>query len=241
MQRRDFLSSALALAAASTLPAARAEVISGGQPWEPGKANVPSLPAPRQGGLAFFTQAEFDAAGALADRLIPADALSIGGKEAGCAVFIDRQLAGDYGKGATLYRLGRFVKGTPEQGTQSPLTPADRWRQGLAALDNHCHKTFSTAYAQLDGARQDDLLRQMESGKLALELGPDLEVKELFEQILANVREGFFADPLYGGNKGMASWKMIGFPGARYDFRDVIAKKGQKLSIIPTSLIDNTL
>lgn len=239
MQRRDFLSSALALAAASTLPAARAEVVSGGQPWEPGKASLPALPAPRQGGLAYFTQAEFDTAGALADRLIPADELSIGGKEAGCAVFIDRQLAGDYGKGATLYRLGRFVKGTFEQGTQSPLTPAERWRKGLAAIDGHCHKAFSKPFVQLDGTQQDSLLRSMEAGQL--DLGQDVETKELFEQILANVREGFFADPLYGGNKHMASWKMIGFPGARYDFRDLIAKKGQKLHIIPTSLIDNTL
>ncbi|QKZ04233.1 gluconate 2-dehydrogenase subunit 3 family protein [Pseudomonas eucalypticola] len=241
MQRRSFLSSALALAAASTLPAARAEVISGGQPWQPGTASLPTLPTVRQGGLAFFTPAEFEAAAALADRLIPADELSIGGKEAGCATFIDRQLAGDYGNGATLYRLGRFVKGTPEQGTQSPLTPADRWRQGLAALDTLCRTSFSKAFAELDGGQQDDLLRRMESGQLELVLGPDLEVKELFEQILANVREGFLADPIYGGNKGMASWKMLGFPGARYDFRDVIAKKGQKLTIIPTSLIDNTL
>ncbi|WP_213875800.1 gluconate 2-dehydrogenase subunit 3 family protein [Pseudomonas sp. dw_358] len=241
MQRRDFLSSALALAAASTLPAAaaRADVVSGGQPWEPGKANTPALATPRQGGLAFFTQAEFDVAGAIADRLIPADDLSIGGKEAGCATFVDRQLAGDYGKGATLYRLGRFVKGTPEQGTQSPLTPATRWRGGLAALDAHCQKAFSKGFAQLDGTQQDSLLRSMESGELAL--GADVETKELFEQILGNIREGFLADPIYGGNKGMASWKMIGFPGARYDFRDLIGKKGQKLQIIPTSLVDNSL
>lgn len=239
MQRRDFLSSALALAAASTLPIARADVVSGGQPWEPGQASLPPLATPRQGGLAFFNQAEFDMAGALADRLIPADDLSIGGKEAGCAVFIDRQMAGDYGKGATLYRLGRFVKGTPEQGTQSPLTPAERWRNGLAAINSHCQKAFSKPFVQLEGAQQDDLLRAMESG--TLDLGPDVETKPLFEQILANVREGFFADPIYGGNKDMASWKMIGFPGARYDFRDVIGKKGQKLQIIPTSLIDNTL
>ncbi|MEJ5173829.1 gluconate 2-dehydrogenase subunit 3 family protein, partial [Erwinia sp. MYb416] len=43
------------------------------------------------------------------------------------------------------------------------------------------------------------------------------------------------------GNKEMTSWKMLGFPGARYDFRDLLSKKGQKLNIIPTSLIDNTL
>lgn len=241
MQRRDFLSSALALAAASKLPVARAEVVSGGQPWEPGTVSLPTLPAPRQGGLAFFNQHEFDTAGALADRLIPADELSIGGKDAGCAVFIDRQLAGDYGKGATLYRLGRFVKGTFEQGTQSPLTPSERWRKGLVVLDEYCQARFSNSFVQLNGDQQDEILRNFEANEINVSAEFHNGAKEIFEQILANVREGFLADPIYGGNKGMVSWKMIGFPGARYDFRDVIGKKGQKLSIIPTSLIDNTL
>lgn len=59
--------------------------------------------------------------------------------------------------------------------------------------------------------------------------------------MLQNVREGFLSDPLYGGNKGMASWKMLGFPGARYDFRDHMDKKGQKLVFMPTSMVDNSL
>lgn len=241
MQRRDFLSSALALAAASTLPVARGEVISGGQPWEPGVASLPPLPQVRQGGLAFFNQHEFQTAEAIADRLIPADDLSIGGKDAGCATFIDRQLAGDYGKGTTLYRLGRFVKGTFEQGTQSPLTPAERWRKGLVVMDGYCNAKFGKPFVQLEGGQQDDVLRSFESNEVAVGSDFDNGAKEIFEQVLANVREGFLADPIYGGNKDMASWKMLGFPGARYDFRDVIAKKGQKLKIIPTSLIDNTL
>ncbi|MDH2076882.1 gluconate 2-dehydrogenase subunit 3 family protein [Pseudomonas atacamensis] len=241
MQRRDFLSSAIALAAASTLPVARAETITGGQPWEPGKASLPALPTVRQGGLAFFNQHEFQTAEAIAERLIPADALSIGGKEAGCATFIDRQLAGDYGKGATLYRLGRFVKGTFEQGSQSVLTPAERWRKGLAAIDAYTQAQFSKAFLQLDGEQQDDVLRRFEKNAVPVGAAFDDGAKEIFEQMLANVREGFLSDPIYGGNKGMASWKMLGFPGARYDFRDLIAKKGQKLDIIPTSLIDNSL
>lgn len=241
MQRRDFLSSAIALAAASTLPVARAEEITGGQSWEPGTASLPALPSVRQGGLAFFNQHEFQTTEAIAERLIPTDELSIGGKEAGCATFIDRQLAGDYGKGATLYRLGRFVKGTYEQGTQSALTPADRWRKGLVAIDEYSQAQFGKPFLQLQGEHQDQVLRSFE--KNAVKVGPEFDdgAREIFEQVLANVREGFLSDPIYGGNKGMASWKMLGFPGARYDFRDVIAKKGQKLNIIPTSLIDNTL
>jgi len=74
-----------------------------------------------------------------------------------------------------------------------------------------------------------------------LNMGAEVETKVFFELLLQNVREGFLADPIYGGNKEMTSWKMLGFPGARYDFRDLLSKKGQKLNIIPTSLIDNTL
>ena len=91
----------------------------------------------------------------IAERLIPTDALSIGGKDAGCATFIDRQLAGDYGKGATLYRLGRVVEGTFVQGIQSALTPADRWREGLVAIDDYSQAQFDKPFLQLQGEQQD--------------------------------------------------------------------------------------
>ena len=238
MKRREFLTSFAALGVASSLPVARAREVSGGQPWEPGKSVTPP-PPPRKGGLQYLTQLEFDTVAAIADRLIPADDTSLGGKEAGCAVFIDRQLAGDYGNAVAIYRLGRFVKGTPEQGPQSPLTPAQRYREGLTALNALTRHQFSKDFAALEGEQQDRLLHAMEAGKL--DLGNGVESKLLFELLLQNVREGFLADPIYGGNKGMTSWKMLGFPGARYDFRDLLSKKGQKLNIIPTSLIDNQL
>lgn len=239
MKRREFLTSVVALGVASSLPVgAKADVVSGGQPWEPGKVNTPP-PPPKQGGLQSLTQHEFDTVGAIAERFIPADALSMSGKEAGCAVFIDRQLAGDYGKGTAVYRLGRFVKGTPEQGQQSLLTPVERYRQGLAALDIATKKQFGQPFIQLSEAQQEQVLHAMEANDF--DLGADVDTKVFFELLLQNVREGFLADPIYGGNKEMTSWKMIGFPGARYDFRDLLAKKGQKLNIIPTSLIDNTL
>ncbi|MBP2199548.1 gluconate 2-dehydrogenase subunit 3 family protein [Pantoea cypripedii] len=239
MKRREFLTSITALGVASSIPTlAQAEVVNGGQPWEPGKVQTPLAP-PKKGGLQYLTQHEFDTVGAIAERFIPADDMSISGKDAGCAIFIDRQLAGDYGNAVAVYRLGRFVKGTPEQGPQSPLTPAQRYRLGLAALDNATQKQYGKTFVALNGDQQDAVLQAMENNKL--DLGEQVETKVFFELLLQNVREGFLSDPIYGGNKEMASWKMIGFPGARYDFRDLLAKKGQKLNIIPTSLIDNTL
>lgn len=98
---------------------------------------------------------------------------------------------------------------------------------------------YGKQFLSLSSELQDQVLSEME--KDALNLGEDVETRVLFELLLQNVREGFLSDPIYGGNKDMTSWKMIGFPGARYDFRDLLPKKGLKLNIIPTSLIDNTL
>lgn len=238
MKRREFLTSVAALGLASTLPVADAREVNGGQPWEAGQINTPP-PPPRTGGLQYLTRHEFDTVAAIADRFIPDDEMSLGGKEAGCAVFIDRQLAGDYGNAVALYRLGRFVKGTPEQGPQSPLTPAERYRQGLTALDAATRAQYGQTFLSLNDDQQDQVLHAMEANRL--NMGAEVETKVFFELLLQNVREGFLADPIYGGNKEMTSWKMLGFPGARYDFRDLLSKKGQKLNIIPTSLIDNTL
>src|SRR5439155_4172076 len=94
-----------------------------------------SLPWSANAGKVYFTAEEGAAIEALVDRLIPPDPQTPGGKDAGCAVFIDRQLAGPYGKAERLYMRGPFVDGTPQQGNQSSLTPAARYRQGLAALD----------------------------------------------------------------------------------------------------------
>ncbi len=64
------------------------------------------------------------------------------------------------------------------------------------------------------------MLKGLESGDARLE-GVDGE--SFFGMFLQNVLEGYFSDPIYGGNKDMAAWKMIGFPGAHYDYRDWVS------------------
>ena len=233
MQRRKFLSTMLLLAASVVV--AKAKVIYGGMPWVKDPVVLPEPVSPD--GWKYFTADEAAAVEAIADRFIPHDEISIGGKEAGCAVFIDRQLSGDYGNAVTQYRLGSVTPGTPQQGPQYSDTPAQRYRAGLAALDAHCKNALDgKAFAGLSADQQDALLTQLESGELVLGA---VDSKAFFNMVLQNVREGFFADPIYGGNKDMAGWKMVGFPGAQYDFRDVIGRRGEDLKIIPVSLISN--
>src|SRR6202042_106172 len=69
---------------------AQAALVKGGLPFRPGGTNPPDGPSP--GPWHVFTPEEATAGEAIVDRLIPADALSPGGKDIGCAVYIDRQL-----------------------------------------------------------------------------------------------------------------------------------------------------
>ena len=231
MLRRNFLV-AMVLAAAG-VAIARAKVIFGGAPWSKDPVLMPEPVV--ADGWKFFTAPELAAVNAIADRLIPHDDLSIGGSEAGCALFIDRQLVGDFGQGVARYKLGPVVAGTPQQGPQFIETPAERYRIGLAALDAHCAASFGgKAFAALAPAQQDQVLTDLEAGHISV---GKLDPRAFFNLLLQNVREGYFADPIYGGNKDMASWKWLGFPGAQYDFRDQIGQRGKDLKIIPISLL----
>ncbi|MCB8879798.1 gluconate 2-dehydrogenase subunit 3 family protein [Acidisoma cellulosilytica] len=204
-------------------------------PWS-ASAGTPPPAAPAEPYVwEFFTADEAALVGAIADRIIPADELSIGGKEAGCAVFIDKQLAGQYGQGTNYYLKGPYRPGTPQQGPQTLETFAQRYRQGLAAMVAYCASKHSgKAFIALSADDQDALLHEMEGG--AFYTGP-VPSSVFFNQLIQNVREGYFADPIYGGNKDMAGWKLLGFPGARYDYRDVIGRRGEKLDLEPVSLM----
>ncbi len=228
MRRRFLAACGLALAAT----AVGAHVIFGGQPFRRSKT-APPRPVDRTTDWHFFTPAEAAMVEAIVDRLIPADDLGIGGREAGCALFIDRQLAGDYGRSTVWYLAGPQRQGTPQQGPQFTDTVAQRYRAGLAALDRHCRLIAGKGFAALDTAAQDSVLGQLEGDNIRLAQVP---AQALFAQLLKNTREGYFADPLYGGNRDMAGWRMIGFPGARYDYRDLIARRGQDLGLHPVSI-----
>jgi gluconate 2-dehydrogenase gamma chain len=211
---------------------ARALVVKDSLPWVPNAGSPPAAVHP--GPWVYFTPEEGAAVEALVDRLIPPDPQTPGGNDAGCAVFIDRQLAGAYGSAEGLYMRGPFAEGTPQQGDQSPLTPAVRYRRSLAALDKYCRTTYAgKSFTQIPDTEKDKLLSGLEKGDVQLE---GASGQAFFELLLQNTQEGFFADPVYGGNRNMVGWKMIGYPGARYDYRDWVERHNQRYPLPPVGI-----
>ena len=115
VSRRSILLSTATLFIAS-VTGARARTIAGGLPWEPNAGN-PLTPV-KIGPWEFFTGEEGRAMEALADRIIPPDPQTPGGKDSGCAVFVDRQLAG------TVRPAGRPLSSAAVQdGSEKPGQP----------------------------------------------------------------------------------------------------------------------
>jgi gluconate 2-dehydrogenase gamma chain len=214
--------------------AAGARTLAGGtgMPWRPFAGDPPQAVKP--GPWVFFTPEEGAAVEALVDRLIPPDPETPGGKDCGCAVFIDRQLAGAYGRAQGLYMSPPFLQATPEQGLQTPSTPAQLYRRMLAALDAFGHANYAgKTYAQLPDAEKDRIIAGMENGSLQLQ---GTNATPFFGILLQDTRYGFFSDPIYGGNRDMAAWKMTGFPGARYDYRDWVERHNERYPHPPISI-----
>lgn len=199
-----------------------------------------ALPVPAmQGGYQVLTS-EIDRKNltAIFDRLIPADDHGPSASEEGAIEFLDNQLAGDYGSGAALYLEGPLHPENEEKLMGSPqflASPRERYLTGLKALEAWSQRTRHASFYTLSAADIDAFLTAMEAGKV--DLGAEVNSQAFFELMLQNVRESYLADPLYGGNKTMAGWKMIGFPGARYDYRQYVDRRGENLQLIPVSLI----
>jgi gluconate 2-dehydrogenase gamma chain len=198
-------------------------------------AVAPPPPEPLHA-FTFLTPPEAAFVEAAVDRLIPADDLTPGGTACGVAVFIDRQLAGAWGSGDRLYMQGPWQTGTPTQGYQLPMTPAEFFRAGIAATHAYTRKAFQKDFDRLTEAQQIEVLQGLEQGRVALGRVP---AQEFFTLLLNAAMEGFFADPIYGGNKDKASWKMLGFPGVIAIYAEHIKTyRNRKYDVEPASIED---
>jgi gluconate 2-dehydrogenase gamma chain len=221
--RRNFLLGSAALAPAIAAGHANAQ-----EPEMPAPGDLSkSAPAPatlttpdyRPG---YFTADEWRFVTAACDRLIPKDDIGPGAVELGVPEYIDRQMQTGYGDGGIWYMQGPFPPAKPEFGYQSKLTPKEQYRLGIRAIDNHCRQALGKVFADLSAQQQDSVLKDVEGGKIKAD---DVPLATFFSSfLLANTLEGYFGDPMYGGNKDMAAWKMISYPGVRADYTDWVDK-----------------
>jgi gluconate 2-dehydrogenase gamma chain len=231
--RRRFLKTLGVLSAAGSVPAG----LGSGEP----ELGSTAAPAPGDGdpgpslAYTYLTRLEVDFVEAALARLIPADELGPGAKEAGVSFFIDAQLAGAFGTMARHYRLGPWPEGTPQQGYQSPLTPQEVYRAAIRDTDRHCEARYGRRFADLREAEQDEVLRGLDEGTLALESVP---ASLFFGLLWDNTQEGFFADPIHGGNRDKVGWKLVGFPGVAAVYTEHVDKHDVPYRVEPVSIAD---
>ncbi len=152
--------------------------------------------------LRFFDESEALIVAAATSRIFPTDQSGPGAREAGVAIYIDRQLAGPYGRDRYRYTQGPFEDGPPELGYQGKATPGEIYREGLRDLKGFAHFT---------AGEQDARLRQIESSRF-------------FSLLRQHTIEGMFCDPIHGGNVDLVGWQLIGFPGPRMSNYDDVDK-----------------
>jgi len=156
------------------------------------------------------TQARWLAAAC--DVFIPEDEFP-SASQAGVVDYIDLQMATGYGGGEGLYLQGPFFEGTPQQGWQLDMTPADLLLGGIDALND---EGFALAdFSMAD--RQTAIQRLSEHDGRIAETYP---AGDFFTLLHSLTNEGYFADPIYLGNHDYAGWRMVGFPGAHAYYLD---------------------
>ena len=172
----------------------------------------------------FFNADERAFVEAATERLIPDEEDGMGAKGAAVAVFIDRQLAGPYGHAYRWYMQGPWENGIPQQGYQLKLTPGELYQTAIRDVNAWCRKNHDKGFIALSGSEQDDVLHGLESGDIKL---ADVPSKAFFTMLWENTIEGFLADPMYGGNRNFTGWKLVGFPGPRYNYVAEIEQYGK--------------
>jgi gluconate 2-dehydrogenase gamma chain len=227
--RRNFLLGAGTAVAASLAP------LSPSQDAQAAEQPAPAAPAPPEPEpLLTLTATEAAFLSAAADAIIPADELSPSGTDCGVVIYIDRQLAGAYGAGARMYRNGPFRRGKPEQGYQLPLTPRQYFATGIAAANEWARKTYGKEFDRLAPPDRAAALSAMEHGTAQFE---NFSARAFFGRLHGVVMEGFFSDPMYGGNRNKVSWTMLGFPGLPATYADKVDAYFNKRYVAPPKSI----
>ena len=219
------------LLAAGTAPAAVLPM-----PSSPAAAAEPSAKSAAPAAMLVLTDTEAAFLAATADCMIPADELSPSGSDCGVVTYIDGQLASAWGGGARLYRDGPHPTGTPQQGTQTLMTPREIITTGIAEANNWCLATHGAAFDALATEQRNTALQQIEAGSARFEA---IKPQAFFNLLLDLTMEAMFADPIYGGNRDLAGWKLLGFPGLPATYADkIVDYRGKRYDAAPRSIAD---
>ncbi len=238
MRRRDVLLGA-GVVGASALPIAAPPAVA--QPAAPAatpaKGAAPAA-GPAPAGYTFLKPSEQAFVEAMVDHMIPADELTPSGTDVGLAIFIDRACAGSWGKGDRLYLQGPWKQGSANQGYQLPLTPAELYQRGIAGSNAYCRKTWGKSFDRLAAADKETFLKDLAAGKIMFAGG--IPGREFFTMAYQTVMEGLFSDPIYGGNRNMVGWRMVGFPGVGANNAENIKKynDGTRFTVEPLGIAD---
>lgn len=162
-------------------------------------------------GYTCFSPSEAAFVEAMVNIMCPADELTPNGVDTGLAIYIDRQLSGDFGRGLKRYTRGPWLQGKPEHGPQSPLTPEQQFKAGIEAANAASVKQFGKTFDQLSPADGNGFLMALGGNKVK---DARVDLAGWFNDLIYPLfQQACFADPVYGGNVGKVFWKMIGYPG----------------------------
>ena len=190
--RRAFLVGT-AVGAAGAVAGAASVTTAEAQTKNQARAAAPATHKPAAGGHgAYLNDDDMATLVAYTERLMPGAPGKPGAKDAGVANYIDLALAGAYA----------------DQG--------DMYRRGLAALDAYCNEKHKDSFVYLKADKQDEVIGEMEAGKATGFTWPSAQA--FFNTLRTHTMEGMFSDPVYGGNRDFAGWKLVGFPGAQPTF-----------------------
>jgi gluconate 2-dehydrogenase gamma chain len=180
------------------------------------RAPAANIPDPRAQTYAFFDATEARFIEAACARLIPEDAAGPGALRADVPRYLDRQLAGAWGAGNSIYRMGSWQPGTPANRGGPRFEPARLFRAALSAIRR-------TAFHEWPAPDQDAYLRYLADGGTTLAGVPSAV---FFQMLLAMTAEGYFSHPVHGGTRDRFAWPMHGFPGAH----SIAHERGDRLS-----------
>jgi gluconate 2-dehydrogenase gamma chain len=177
----------------------------------------------------FFTAHEWATVEAATARIMPTDQ-DPGAREAKVVVFIDRYLSGiDYVYAAADGSGFLKITGKYADAWRARMNEMQNvYRHGLSQLDALAQAEGGKRFAELSDEEADRVLERLSGapkpGQVTLGTkepvttflqGSFDEGLDFFSALCLHTRQGFYCDPVYGGNKDQMGWKFIGFPGPK--------------------------